>query len=1442
MWASQSRINPAFDIGTHIPTWLGVFQFSGQVGAQNLDDVITTGLVREYNIAATATGTNTGTQNEFAGSIFEVGNEDLHVHRAGGRVNNASSRSGYRVVLFSAQEISSTNHQIQDNTHADYFYHRSSSRSVSSGQQYVEAGFDQIIPANSFFGVAVTHSSGVRPTFGDDSEIDTIPGSASFSWVSAALSEDSSESDLDGQNLQPSLVGAYTTRVEFSTSSAIKFSSSFTYTAEDGIYEIDVDSTTTGGVTSFVAGEGLVGNSTTGDVVVDIDETATDFPVIPIDKGGTGADTASEAITNLGADQAFIGASWIGLDRELVFNRLGGGTPDTVPITISGFRGVSGDSFISSVTFHFGDYCVIGNLLYVYTERVTTNFTSTQVEASSDFVSLPILDSNGDVFEDQIPPEIARLISPALTGTPTAPTPSAGDNDTSIATTAFVQGELQDLVRDVIESGGVVTVTKEDGTTSTFNLTAGGGGGLTQDQVDARVQVGVYDWAEEGNIDELPTSKLPDATSSDEGAVRGVTTSEVDDESPGGTIFGWSINHFRRLVHRLVPDWAQTGNSDDVPVSKIPSEIARLDAPVFTGDSQSVTPTAGDSDTSIATTAFVQGELQDLVRDVIESSGTVTVTKEDGTTNTFSLRTDGGDSVAVETLFDNTSTTETAFTTGTGNGWNSAVDVILSRVLVTDDDALDLRGRFEYTRFTSRRSIDFTMNAGVFRNFGDTSALTGTTQATEGYHMFLLQDARASGNTVGNTFTRLGIVTRGRTSGGEEVLRLLMNLTGNDVGAVTDMRGVVELVPVGGAQGVQGQYTVTIYRNATTPPAQPTGGSVDVSTGVVTPPADWTTSPATPSSGENTYASSATVNPNSQSGSITPTWSAVFTAGGTGPPGPQGEQGEQGLQGDDGAVGTAVTANPSGTDGDDLERVDIGGTNYNISGLGTRYYLTNPSLSTSGLYSVSIPGILDTRTGDIIDMPIAGTTLVTDQTTGVRLQVNSAVTTNVTHADGSSVTFEDLRVITNLRWQLRRTGAVHIVEGFDLFEFVGRTATTVADDDSFVFGDVSEAGEPPVRIESVDLFDQIRPSAQSDGTDVLTSPLAYDFRGTGVTVTDESGVARVTVDGGMGTGTNVAANPTGTDGDDLERVTIGSNNYVIRGQGHRFFNAGLATLNTSGRITLSISGIDDTEDGDVIAFRMPLVISVGSSIFATMRVNSGATGNLEYSNLEGVHLEHITSTTDDEVFWIVRRFAGAYLLQITDPMRQTPLMVNSLSNFARFVVSADGSDGADYVKIRADALYQQIRPTAQRDGSNIQRSPTAYDFRGTGVTVEDVSGVARITINAGTAPHPGTHNRYVGWSGDRTIEDADFTGLVADTDDEITIPARTTNGYVWFGIEESVGYPDSAIISGNPQNQITAFEQLSGTVPFGGDNYVIGVSHQLLSSNIAGRTITFGYN
>lgn len=45
---------------------------------------------------------------------------------------------------------------------------------------------------------------------------------------------------------------------------------------------------------------------------------------------------------------------------------------------------------------------------------------------------------------------LAKLASPALTGNPTAPTPSSGDNDTSIATTAFVKTLVDSAVATAV--------------------------------------------------------------------------------------------------------------------------------------------------------------------------------------------------------------------------------------------------------------------------------------------------------------------------------------------------------------------------------------------------------------------------------------------------------------------------------------------------------------------------------------------------------------------------------------------------------------------------------------------------------------------------------------------------------------------------------------------------------------------------------------------------------------------------------------------------------------------------------------------------------------------------------------------------------------------------------------------------------------------------------
>ena len=45
-----------------------------------------------------------------------------------------------------------------------------------------------------------------------------------------------------------------------------------------------------------------------------------------------------------------------------------------------------------------------------------------------------------------------KIVSPDLTGTPTAPTPTTGDNSTKIATTAFVAGATSSITTEQIDA------------------------------------------------------------------------------------------------------------------------------------------------------------------------------------------------------------------------------------------------------------------------------------------------------------------------------------------------------------------------------------------------------------------------------------------------------------------------------------------------------------------------------------------------------------------------------------------------------------------------------------------------------------------------------------------------------------------------------------------------------------------------------------------------------------------------------------------------------------------------------------------------------------------------------------------------------------------------------------------------------------------------------
>ena len=99
-----------------------------------------------------------------------------------------------------------------------------------------------------------------------------------------------------------------------------------------------------------------------------------------------------------------------------------------------------------------------------------------------------------------------------------------------------------------------------------------GGGGLTEAQVDDRIEVGVQDWAESGNSQDVPANKLPASTAGQAGIASGVANNEIDSEA-GTTRLTWAVNHVFRAIHRVVPTWARTGNTDPIPTAKLPASM-----------------------------------------------------------------------------------------------------------------------------------------------------------------------------------------------------------------------------------------------------------------------------------------------------------------------------------------------------------------------------------------------------------------------------------------------------------------------------------------------------------------------------------------------------------------------------------------------------------------------------------------------------------------------------------------------------------------------------------------------------------------------------------------------------------------------------------------------------------------------------------------------------
>ncbi len=195
---------------------------------------------------------------------------------------------------------------------------------------------------------------------------------------------------------------------------------------------------------------------------------------------------------------------------------------------------------------------------------------------------------------DELAAEKADLASPALTGNPTAPTPSTSDNDTSIATTAFVQAAIVSYVQtfDVSVFKGATDASGNPNYPAAqagefYRISVAGKiGGASGKVVEVGdIYMAIADNAG-GNEATVGSSWIVLQTNID-GAVVGPVSSVAGD----------------------IPTFSNTSGKVLQDSGVLLTDLAPKASPAFTGNPTAPTPAADDNDTSIATTAYVQTEL-----------------------------------------------------------------------------------------------------------------------------------------------------------------------------------------------------------------------------------------------------------------------------------------------------------------------------------------------------------------------------------------------------------------------------------------------------------------------------------------------------------------------------------------------------------------------------------------------------------------------------------------------------------------------------------------------------------------------------------------------------------------------------------------------------------------------------------------------------------------
>ena len=134
---------------------------------------------------------------------------------------------------------------------------------------------------------------------------------------------------------------------------------------------------------------------------------------------------------------------------------------------------------------------------------------------------------------------------------------------------------------------------------------------------------------------------------------------------------------------------------------------------------------------------------------------------------------------------------------------------------------------------------------------------------------------------------------------------------------------------------------------------------------------------------------------------------------------------------------------------------------------------------------------------------------------------------------------------------------------------------------------------------------------------------------------------------------------------------------------------------------------------------------------------------------------------------------------------------------------------------------------AQDEGVQLVGQVQTFNFVGSGVTATESSGVVTVTVEGGgTTPPVSSHTRYSAVSEDSTFIGSEFTDAntgSSSTTNTLVLPAFTSNRYLAFAIPAN--QPDLTRIEqvGSGFNQISAFTKLDAAISIAGSNHNVWV-------------------